>query len=56
MSTMGPGSGVDLVNRMRPGGNLQDMWVHFDHVHRVTGWSTMAAHVYMIHLLKSCSQ
>lgn len=46
MSTLGPGSGVDLVNRMRPGGNLQDMWVHFDHVHRVTGWSTMAAHVY----------
>lgn len=46
MSTKGPGSGVDLVNRMRPGGNLQDMWVHFDHVHRVLGWPTMSAHVY----------
>lgn len=46
MSTLGPGSGVDLVNRMRPGGNLEDMWIHFDHVHRVEGWSTMAAHVY----------
>ena len=46
MSTKGPGSGLDLINRMRPGGNLQEMWVRFDHVHRVPGWPTMSAHVY----------
>ena len=46
MSVRGLGSGVDLINRMRPGGNLQEMWVHFDHVHRVFGWPTMSAHVY----------
>ena len=35
MYVKGPGSGVDLVNRMQPEGNLKDMWVHFDHVHHV---------------------
>ena len=49
MSTMGPGSGVDIVERMRRTGNgdLKRAWVCFDHVKRISeGWTTMAAHVY----------
>lgn len=48
MSTVGPASGVDLVNRMRRHGNgdLKRAWVCFDHVRRIEGWTTMAAHVY----------
>lgn len=48
MSTTGPASGVDLVNRMRRtgDGDLRRSWVCFDHVRRVQGWTTMAAHVY----------
>ena len=49
MSTMGPGSGVEIVERMRRMGNgdLKRAWVCFDHVKRISeGWTTMAAHVY----------
>ena len=49
MSTLGPGSSVELVERMcRTGnGDLSRAWVCFDHVKRITdGWTTMAAHVY----------
>ena len=49
MSTTGPGSGIDIVQRMDKDGNgdLYQAWVCFDHVHRVdTGWHTMGAHVY----------
>lgn len=48
MSTRGPGSGVDLVNRMRRGGDgdLKSAWVHFDYTHRVEGWATMSCSVY----------
>lgn len=48
MSTSGHGSGVELVNQMcRDGiGDLCKSWVCFDHVRRVAGWTTMAAHVY----------
>lgn len=48
MSTKGPASGVDLINRMRRTGNgdLKHAWVQFDHTRRVIGWSTMACHVY----------
>lgn len=46
MSVDRPGSGVDLVKRMQPGGDLQDCWVMFDHVKRVSSWTTMACHVY----------
>ena len=48
MSTTGPGSGIELINRMRQDGNgdLRKSWVCFDHVRRVAGWTTMAAHVY----------
>ena len=32
MTTIGPGSGVDLVKRMQPGGGLELQYVMFDHV------------------------
>lgn len=46
MSEIGPGSGVDLVRRMQPGGSLQDAWIMFDHVKRCKRYTTMACHVY----------
>ena len=46
MSEVGPGSGVDLVSRMQPGGDLENAWVMFDHVKRVRDWTTLACHVY----------
>lgn len=48
MSTVGPASGVDLVNRMRRDGDgdLRRAWVQFDHTRRVADWVTMACHVY----------
>jgi hypothetical protein len=46
MSEVGPGSGVHLVNRMQPGGDLKHAWIMFDHVKRVKNWTTMACHVY----------
>jgi hypothetical protein len=32
---VGPGSGIDLVKRMQPSGDLEDAWMMFDHVKRV---------------------
>jgi hypothetical protein len=46
MSEVGPGSGVDLVKKMQPCGDLQGAWMMFDHVKRVKKWTTMAYHVY----------
>jgi hypothetical protein len=46
MSEVGPGSGVHLVNRMQPRGDLEHAWIMFDHVKRVKNWTTMACHVY----------
>ena len=46
MSEVGPGSGVDLVRRMQPSGDLEHSWMMFDHVKRVANWTTMACHVY----------
>ena len=46
MLTEGDGSGVDLIKRMQPGGNLENSWIMFDHVKRVKNWTTMACHVY----------
>ena len=46
MSEVGLGSGVDLVRRMQPGGELENAWMMFDHVKRVKKWTTMACHVY----------
>jgi hypothetical protein len=42
----GAGSGVNLVKRMQPGGDLENTWLIFDHVKRVQEWTTMAFHVY----------
>jgi hypothetical protein len=46
MSEVGPGSGVYLVRRMQPGGDLENAWIIFDHVKCVKHWTTMACHVY----------
>ena len=46
MSTIGAGSGVDLVRRMQPSGDLELAWIMFDHVKRVVGWTSLGAHVY----------
>jgi hypothetical protein len=46
MSEVGPGSCMDLVKRMQPGGDLQDAWIVFDHVKHIKKWTTMACHVY----------
>jgi hypothetical protein len=42
----GPRSGVDLVKRMQPGGDLENAWLMFDHVKYVQEWTTMAYHMY----------
>jgi hypothetical protein len=44
----GLGSGVDLVKRMQPRGDLENAWLMFDHVKRVKEWTTMACHVYVV--------
>ncbi len=31
---------------MQPTRDLQNVWIMFDHVKRVVGWTTMACHVY----------
>jgi hypothetical protein len=46
MSEVGPGSGVDLVKRMQPSGDLENSWIMFDHVKQIRSWTTMACHVY----------
>ena len=46
VSTVGAGSGVDLVRRMQPGGDLELAWIMFDHVKRVAGWTSLGAHIY----------
>ena len=46
MSKVGPSSGVHLVRWMQPGSDLESAWIMSDHVKRVTGWTTMACHVY----------
>lgn len=46
MSELGPCSGVDLVKRMLPGGDLENAWLMFNRVKRVQNWTTMVCHVY----------
>ena len=46
MSKVGPRSRVHLVKKMQPGGDLEDVWIMFDHVKHVKHWTTMACHVY----------
>lgn len=50
MSTQGPGNGVELVNKMRSGGELGNCWLCFDFVKRMRDWTTMACHVYNPHI------
>ena len=35
MFEVGLGSGVDLVKRMQPGGDLKDAWMMFNHIKHV---------------------
>src|ERR1700738_1163803 len=46
MFEVGRVSRVDLVKRMKAGGDLEHAWLMFDHVKRVQSWTTMACHVY----------
>ena len=46
MFEIGSGSGVDLIRWMEPGGDLEHAWIMFDHVKRVTNWTTMTSHIY----------
>ena len=46
MSIVDPGSCVDFVRRMQPGGDLALQLVMFDHVKRINGWTTLGVHVY----------
>ena len=46
MSTISAGSSIDLVHRMQPRGDLQLIWIMFDYVKRVVGWTSLGAHVY----------
>jgi hypothetical protein len=41
-----PGSGVDLVKHMQPGGDLENAWLMFDHVKHVKEWTAIACHMY----------
>ena len=46
MSEIGSGSRIDLVRQMQLGRDLEHAGIMFDHVKRVTNWTTMACHVY----------
>ena len=46
MSIVDPSSGVDLVRQMQRGGDLELQWVMFDHVKRISHWTTLGVHVY----------
>ncbi|CAM6093771.1 unnamed protein product [Calypogeia fissa] len=57
MSTTGPGSGLDLIRRMQPGGDLEKSWIMSDVMHRTLDdkWCTMSAHVYDHHYRGLCT-
>ncbi len=46
MSINGVKNGVSFITQMQPTRDLQNVWIMFDHVKRVVGWTTMACHVY----------
>lgn len=46
MSTQGPSCGLDLVYCMQLGGDLENMWIYFDLVCRVSNFPTMSTHKY----------
>jgi hypothetical protein len=35
-----------FVTQMQHVGDLQNIWIMFDHMNCVVGWTTMACHVY----------
>jgi hypothetical protein len=53
MSVHGNSSGYDLIKWMQPRGDLQTIWIMFDHVKHVESWRTFACHVYDSFLLQS---
>lgn len=56
MSTKGPGSGLDILLRMKLGGSLHGCWVSFDVMHRIhTRWVTFSAHVYDHNIQALCT-
>jgi hypothetical protein len=48
MSKVGPRSGVHLVNRMQPRGDLEDAWIIFDHVKCVKPWLAMSLTLHIV--------
>ncbi len=46
MFVYGVASKFDLVWRMQPSDDMQNVWMMFNHVKCVQGWTTMAYHVY----------
>ena len=46
MSTVGPGSDVDLVRQMQRGRDLELQWDMFDHVKCINHRTTLEVHVY----------
>jgi len=46
ISINGVGSGRSLVTQMQLAGDLQNVWIMFDHVKHVVIWIIMACHVY----------
>jgi len=46
MSINGVKSGIKLVTCMQHVGDLQNIWIKFDHVKCVDGWTTMVYNVY----------
>jgi hypothetical protein len=42
----GVGSGVSLITQVELAGDLQNVWIMFDHVKHVVGWRIMVCHVY----------
>jgi hypothetical protein len=46
ISINGVGSGKSLVTQMQLIGDLQNVWIMFDHVKHVAIWTIMACHVY----------
>lgn len=56
MATRGPGSGVDIVNKMRPEGELGNCWVCFDHVKRIRDFGTLWHVMFIIRFFESFRQ
>ena len=41
-----PRNCVDLVKHMQVGGDMNNLWIMFDHVKCLKDWTTLACHVY----------